>query len=86
MNDKRHDFLWIVQTLMLKYGAEVGGFMGTAGDAIAASYRIPSDMTARQAALSFSEFAFDNLQDAVLRTEGMRRECPAWLLGLSDPS
>lgn len=49
MNEKRTDFLWIVQMIMFKHQDAMVGWSGVAGDAVAASYRIPSDLTARDA-------------------------------------
>ncbi len=77
--DKRQDFLWVVQMFMLR-DTDVIGWRGFAGDAVAASYRIPNDMTARDAAREFwsvcsPEFSGD--EDYPV---------PAWLFGLSEPN
>lgn len=53
MSEKRTDFLWIVQMIMLQNQGKIVGFPGVAGDAVAASHTIPNDMTAREAALGF---------------------------------
>ena len=45
MSEKRTDFLWIVQMIMLQNQGKIVGFPGVAGDAVAASHTIPNDMT-----------------------------------------
>ena len=76
--NKRTDFLWIVQMFMQR-DTSVIGWYGFVGDAVAASYRIPLSMTARDAALdfwgSFNE-DFGGQKD---------RDCPSWMLALDDP-
>lgn len=86
MSDKREDFLWIVQTILLYHGKGVGGFHGIAGDAIAASYRIPADMTARDAALDFCGFMVNDLRHEYEKNEGRKRECPTWFSNLREPA
>lgn len=76
--DKRQDFLWIVQTFMLR-DTDVTGWHGFVGDAVAASYRIPDHVTARDAALDFWGFLNQ-------RFGGEERKCPTWLTALSDPN
>lgn len=77
-DDKRTDFLWIVQMFMQR-DTQVVGWGGIVGDAVAASYRIPKSMTARDAALDFWAFfnkEFGGPDD---------RECPHWIVNLDDP-
>lgn len=78
MQDKRQDFLWLVQMFM-QNRTEVVGWNGFAGDAIAASYRIPAKMTARDAALDFWSFFDEGFG-------GEDRECPYWMSALDDPT
>lgn len=78
-SDKRNDFLWLVQMIMVNYREKITGWSGVAGDAIAASYRIPKTMSARDAARQFCAvfvegFAGDTLAD-----------CPGWMAQLKDP-
>lgn len=42
MSDKRTDFLGIVQMIMLKHQDNIIGWSDIAGDAVAASHRIPA--------------------------------------------
>lgn len=77
--DKRSDFLWLVQMFMLR-DTDVVGWSGFAGDAIAASYRIPAGMTARDAALDFWAFFSDEFRG------GEEKVCPIWMTALQDPS
>lgn len=77
--DKRQDFLWIVQMIGSRYGDDVVGWPGMVGDAVAASHRIPNDMTARDAALDFCAFVMPGMRG------GEERLCPRWLTFLSDP-
>ena len=77
--DKRSDFLWIVQTFMLR-DSDVVGWHGHVGDAVAASYRIPKGMTARDAALEFWAFFNEKFRG------GGERECPGWMAMLNEPS
>jgi hypothetical protein len=76
--NKRTDFLWLVQMFMLK-DTTVVGWYGFAGDAVAASYRIPKSMTARDAALDFWAFFSEKF-----RGEG-DKSCPTWMSNLDDP-
>lgn len=76
--DRRQDFLWIVQMFMLR-DTEVTGWYGFVGDAVAASYRIPKGMTARDAALEFWAFFSDNFRGDA------EKDCPHWMSALSDP-
>lgn len=77
--DKRQDFLWIVQMFMSR-DTTVVGWTGFAGDAIAASYRIPKHMTARDAALDFWGFFNEEFGGSE------NRACPAWFAQLADPN
>ncbi|WP_227269365.1 hypothetical protein [Roseobacter weihaiensis] len=65
--------------IMIKYEDKIFGWSGIAGDAIAASYRIPKELTAREAALKF----------CALFVEGFsgdeRPSVPNWLAELDDP-
>ncbi len=79
MEDKRHDFLWIVQMFMLR-DQDVVGWRGFVGDAVAASYRIPAKMTARDAALEFWGFFNEEARG------DEERRCPSWMLMLKEPS
>jgi len=93
MSDKRADFLWIVQTTVLANCARLAaereggklhiysatGVAGMAGDAVAASYRIPVAMSAREAALQFCSFMLTNLRQP-------EEKCPEWLTALNEPS
>lgn len=74
-DDKRHDFLWMVQMFMQR-DPEVVGWRGFVGDAVAASYRIPKAVTARDAALDFWGF-FSGEEKEV---------CPSWMVALDDPN
>lgn len=78
-HDKRQDFLWMVQTFMLIDEKDVG-WRGSVGDAIAASYRIPDELDAREAALQFWGFISPEARG------GEKRQCPPWLTMLSDPN
>lgn len=79
MSDKRTDFLWIVQMIMIKHQDAVVGWSGVAGDAVAASHRIPADMTARDAALAFCSVFVEGFAGE------KRAEVPAWMSALNDP-
>ncbi|WP_334185391.1 hypothetical protein [Novosphingobium sp.] len=79
MQDKRYDFLWLVQ-LWMQRERDIVGWTATCGDAVAASYRIPAAMTARDAALDFMSF-----NSASFRGDA-ENECPEWMTALSDPS
>jgi len=79
MSDKRTDFLWIVQMIMIKHQQRVTGWSGVAGDAVAASHRIPAEMTARDAALAFCSVFVEGFNGET------RAEVPAWLSALRDP-
>ncbi|WP_406736368.1 hypothetical protein [Thioclava sp. GXIMD4215] len=74
---KREDFLWIVQAIMIKHNDNIVGWSGVAGDAVAASYCIPANMTARDAALGFC--------GAKIRGFGATQEVPEWMADLQDP-
>lgn len=77
-NDKRHDFLWMVQSFMLR-DQDVLGWSGHLGDAVAASYLIPSGCTARDAALDFWAFCNPDFRG------GGEAKCPSWMRNLKDP-
>lgn len=77
--DKRHDFLWIVQMFMQR-DPDVIGWRGFVGDAVAASYRIPQSMTARDAALDF--WGFFSGEEGLA---GGDKKCPHWMVALDDP-
>ncbi|MFN3314897.1 MAG: hypothetical protein ACK46Q_15750 [Hyphomonas sp.] len=79
MSDKRSDFLWIVQMIMLRYEAKIVGWSGIAGDAVAASYKIPRDMSARDAALGFCAAMVEGFSGAE------RDPAPSWMIALKDP-
>ena len=79
IEDKRRDFLWLVQMFMQR-DTEVVGWYGFAGDAVAASYRIPKAMTARDAALEFWAFFSENFRGDA------EKVCPHWMSALDDPS
>ncbi|WP_298808386.1 hypothetical protein [uncultured Sphingomonas sp.] len=70
--------MWIVQTFMLR-DQKVVGWHGFVGDAVAASYRIPRNMTARDAALDFWGFFNEDFG-------GEDRTVPGWFAGLDDPT
>lgn len=76
---KRTDFLWLVQMFMLK-DTSVFGWSGVAGDALAASYRIPHSTTARDAALDFWAFHNDEFRGDA------EKLCPSWMRDLHDPT
>ncbi len=78
-NDKRTDFVWMVQSLMLR-DQQVLGWSGHLGDAVAASYLIPKDRTARDAALEFWAFFNPDFRG------GGEALCPAWMTNLRDPN
>lgn len=80
MKEKNIEFLWLVQMIMTKSMDEIDGWAGIAGDAVAASHCIPSEMTVREAALTFCSvfvkgFAGDELAPV-----------PNWMAALSDPA
>lgn len=75
--NKRTDFLWLVQMIMTKQMSKIIGWEGIAGDAVAASYRIPETMTARDAALGFCSCMVEGFGDD--------RTCPHWMTALQDP-
>lgn len=78
--EKRSDFLWIVQMIMINYREKITGWSGVSGDAVAASYRVPESMTAREAALQFCACFVDGFN-------GERpAECPDWMTELKDPA
>jgi hypothetical protein len=78
--DKRQDFLWIVQMIMDRYSDSIQGWPGIAGDAVAASHRLPAKLTAREAAIEFCAFWIEPFRGA-----GVERTCPSWMSSLSDP-
>lgn len=80
MSDKRTDFLWIVQMIMIKHQDAITGWSGIAGDAVAASHRIPGDMTARDAALAFCSVFVEGFAGET------RAEVPGWMTALRDPA
>lgn len=80
MSEKRAEFRWLVQMIMIKHIEDITGWSGIAGDAVSASHRIPAEMTVRDAALAFCSvfvqgFAGDE-----------RARVPSWMAELSDPS
>jgi len=77
--EKRTDFLWIVQMIMLFHREKVIGWSGVAGDAVAASYKIPQGMTARDAALGFCACFVEGFNGE------KNAECPYWMANLRDP-
>ncbi|TCM16154.1 hypothetical protein EDF56_108143 [Novosphingobium sp. PhB165] len=78
MQDKRQDFLWLVQ-LWIQRERDITGWTATCGDAVAASYRIPASMTARDAAFDFMSFNSEAFRGDI------ENKCPAWMMGLDDP-
>ncbi|MER5173945.1 hypothetical protein [Thioclava kandeliae] len=74
---KREDFLWIVQSIMIKHHDNITGWSNVVGDAVAASYCIPEDMTARKAASDFCS----------AKVEGFAEDAdvPVWMANLEDP-
>ncbi len=80
MNKKSAEFLWLVQMIMTKHMDVIEGWSGIAGDAVAASHRIPNDMTVRDAALGFCSVfvkGFSGDESA---------QVPNWMAELRDPS
>lgn len=91
---KPEQFLWVVQTLMLRnainlaadperlerYRHEISatGAFGTCQDALWASERIPSNMSAAEAAHEFFFYMADNLRDQDEKAEGKRPRAPGW--------
>ena len=71
---KRSDFLWIVQMIMSQYREKITGWSGFSGDAVAASYQIPADLTAREAALDFCGMVVPGFAD-----EDGKRIVPKWI-------
>jgi hypothetical protein len=80
MDCKRSEFLWLVQMIMIKHQDDVVGWSGIAGDAVAASHRIPVEITVRDAALAFCSVFVDGFAG-----EG-RPMVPNWMTNLNDPS
>lgn len=80
MNEKRSEFLWLVQMIMIKHQEGIDGWSGVAGDAVAASHRIPVGMTVRTAALAFCSVFIPGFAGEE------RTEVPGWMIDLSDPS
>jgi len=80
MNDKKFEFLWLVQMILTKHMDAVDGWSGIAGDAVAASHRIPKEMTVRDAALVFCSVFVDGFSGEE------RTSVPSWLAQLNDPS
>lgn len=80
MNEKRTDFLWIVQMIMIQYQQGIVGWPAVAGDAVAASHRIPSKMTARDAALAFCGSTIEGFSGE------SKSEAPHWMTNLREPS
>jgi len=78
--DKRQDFLWLVSLFMHRHADEIQGWHGLGGDAVAASYRIPDQKTARNAALEFAAFNIESV-----RGKGSERTCAGWVTALRDP-
>lgn len=60
---KRRDFVSLVRCVLLRHLGDRMGFAATADDIIAASRRIPDDMTARDAALEFCAFTIDGFAE-----------------------
>lgn len=77
---KQEEFLWMVQTIVLATPPATG-LRGLTGDAIAASHRIPSHMSGRNAAHQFCQF-FLIASD---RDDPALESCPAWLTNLTEP-
>lgn len=73
--NKRTDFLWLVQMIVISHPCDVAS---VGADAIAASYRIPEDMSAREAALGFCACMVKGFSED--------RSCPYWMTELSDPN
>jgi len=80
MNDRKFEFLWLVQMIMTKHMDAVDGWSGVAGDAVAASHRIPKEMTVRDAALAFCSVFVEGFSGEE------RASVPSWLAQLNDPS
>lgn len=80
MSGKRSDFLWIVQTIMIQHQESTVGWTGVAGDAVAASHRIPPQMTARAAALAFCSVNIEGFSGEA------KSEVPHWMAILHEPS
>lgn len=76
-NNKRTDFLYIVQGIILTRKDNIIGVSGVIGDAVAASYRIPKNMTARDAALDFCSLMIEGFGD--------NTKVPSWMVELKDP-
>ena len=82
---KAEQFLWIVQTTIIansvnlatradadanRHVFSASGVLGTAGDAIQASARIPDDMTAAEAAAEFCGYMLENLRQKSAQVPG----------------
>ena len=80
MSDKRSDFLWIVQMIMIKHQESIVGWSGISGDAVAASYLIPVDWTARDAALAFCSAFVEGFVGEKMAA------VPGWMMNLNDPN
>ncbi len=78
--EKRTDFLWIVQMIMMQYKDKIVGWSGVSGDAVAASHRIPNQMSAREAALSFCATFVEGFSGEE------RAPVPNWCAALDDPT
>lgn len=79
-SEKRSDFLWLVQMIMINYREKVTGWSGVAGDAVAASYRVPESVTARDAALHFCACFVEGFNG------DNPAECLGWMTELKDPT
>ena len=77
-DQRRADFLWLVQMIMESWSDQIDGWTGMSGEALAASYRIPSDLTIREAAFAFCGMYIDGFAG-----EGTT-EAPSWLHALKD--
>lgn len=80
MDEKRAEFLWLVQMIMIKHMDAINGWSGVSGDAVAASHRIPTDMTVRDAALAFCSVFVEGFAG------DERTRVPNWMAELNDPA
>jgi hypothetical protein len=80
MNNKNSEFLWLVQMIMTKHIEAIDGWSGIAGDAVAASHRIPKEMTVREAALVFCSVFIKGFAGPEFAP------VPSWMLELNDPA
>lgn len=91
---KQEQFLWIVQTSILANAIHLStdenlareylhvrsstGVRFTMADAVEAAEKIPTDMSASEAADDFCIYMFENVRDGVKESSGEEMQVPHW--------